>query len=346
MDRKERLLAAFRHEKLDRLPVQLDFSPKMLQRMYREFGAPGGGEETLLPYLDNHLVYAFMHTPFGRMRRHDYPQGAKTLLDDWGVGFDMEQEGIYLTEHPLRAKPSLSGYEGPDGTSPDLMEYARAIVPAYSKDYVVASYQVTALFERAYALRDYENFLCDMLIEQDFAGELLEKITDYSVNVAKQYVSCGVQCGRIGDDYGTQHGMLFSPDTWRDLFKPRLKRIVDVYKENGLPVILHSCGDVRPIIPDLIEIGVDVLNPVQPEAMPIEDLAQTYGKKLAFYGGISTQRVLNSGAEEEIYDEVRHVIKTLGSHGGYIVSTGIAITSDVPLENVQALIRAIEELNR
>jgi uroporphyrinogen decarboxylase len=226
------------------------------------------------------------------------------------------------------------------------MTYAKAIVPAYSHSHIVCSYQVTALFERAYAVRDYENFLCDMMVEEDFANELLDKIADYGVNVAKQYVACGVTCGRVGDDYGTQNGMLFSPEIWREMLKPRLKRIIDVYKENGLPVILHSCGDIRPIIPDLIEIGVDVLNPVQPEAMPIEELAENYGKELTFYGGISTQRVLPNGTEEEIYDEVRRVISVLGKHNGYVVSTGIAITSDVPMENVKALIRSIAELNR
>jgi len=346
MERKERLLTAFRREKLDRLPVQIAFSPKMLKQMYSEFGAAGGGEETLLPYLDNHIVYAFMHTPFGRMRRHDYDKGATTLLDDWGVGFDMDQEGIFLTEHPLEAEPTLPNYRAPDGTSPDLMKYAKEIVPRYEKDYIVASYQVTALFERAYALRGYENFLCDMIAEEDFANELLDKITDYGVEVAKQYVSCGITCGRIGDDYGTQNGMLFSPKLWRAMFKPRLKRIVDVYKNNGLPVILHSCGDIRPIIPDVIELGVDVLNPVQPEAMPIEELSDKFGQNLTFYGGISTQTVLPNGTEEEIYDEVKRVIAVLGKNNGYIVSTGIAITSDVPLKNVKALLRAIEEINR
>jgi uroporphyrinogen decarboxylase len=103
---------------------------------------------------------------------------------------------------------------------------------------------------------------------------------------------------------------------------------------------------VRLIIPELIEIGVDVLNPVQPEAMPIEELAEKYGDKLTFYGGISTQKVLPNGTEEEIYDEVKHVISCLGKRNGYVVSTGIAITSDVPMKNVKALIRAIKELNR
>jgi uroporphyrinogen decarboxylase len=346
LERKERLLAAFRRESLDRLPVQLDFSPKMLLRMYKEFETNGGGEESLLPFLDNHLVYAFMYTPFGRMRRHDYLPGTATLLDDWGVGFDMTQEGLFLTDYPLKKEPSLSGFHAPDGKNSELMKYAKMIVPAYSGSYIVSSYQVTALFERAYALRDYENFLCDMLAEEDFANEVLDKIMDYGVNVAKQYVANGVTCGRIGDDYGTQNGMLFSPKIWREMFKPRLKRIIDVYKENGLPVILHSCGDVRSIIPDLIELGVDVLNPVQPEAMPIDELAEKFSDKLSFYGGISTQKVLPNGTEEEIYDEVKHVISCLGQRNGYIISTGIAITSDVPIKNVKALLRAIKELNR
>jgi uroporphyrinogen decarboxylase len=317
----------------------------MLQKMYAHFGAAGGGEETLLPYLDNHLVYAFMYNPFGKMRRNDFPLNTEVLYDDWGIGFDMQQEGLEFVYYPLHNKPSLENLSIPDGKDPALMTYANKIVPLYRDRYLVGSYQVTALFERACAVRNYQNILCDLILEEDFTNELLEKITEYTVNVAKQYVRCGVTCGRLGDDYGTQRGMLFSPDIWRKMFKPRLKRIIDVYKDAGLPVILHSCGDIRPIIADLIEIGVDVLNPVQPEAMPIEELAEKYGDKLTFYGGIPTQSILPDGTEEDIYNEVKRVINILGKKNGYIISTGIAITSNVPLENVRALIHAIRELN-
>ncbi len=343
MSRKERLLNSIQRKPIDRLPVQLDFSPIMLDKMCAHFGVPQKGEEELLPFIDNHLVYAFLNDTYGMLRKRMHKTNPE-MLDDFGVGWDMRQEGIYLTRHPLEDMRNYRDYKFPDPNRSGLMDFAKATIERYKKDYVVCSYQVTLLFERAYALRGYENFLVDIMLEDDFVNELLEKITDYQVGIAKNYVHLGVDCGRIGDDYGTQLGMLFSPKKWREMFKLRLKRIIDVYKGEGLPVIYHSCGNILPIIPELIEIGVDVLNNIQAEAMPKEVLSENFGDRICFYGGIPTQN-LPFAKKEELREEVQKTIEVLGRHGSYIVSPGIAVMSDVPIENVLTLIDSIKETN-
>ena len=131
----------------------------------------------------------------------------------------------------------------------------KATIAKYGDDYFVTSYQRWLLFERACWLRGVENFLTDMIVDRPFAEWLLDRITEYQVEVARKYIEIGIDCGRTGDDWGSQMGMLFSPDLWRGLIKPRLKKVWDVYHDAGLPVIHHSCGDIRPIIPDLIELG-------------------------------------------------------------------------------------------
>ena len=115
--------------------------------------------------------------------------------------------------------------------------------------------------------------LADFIEEEELVSDLLDRITDFHVELAKRYIQLGVNCGRTVDDYGSQIGMIMSPPMWRKYIKPRLARIIAVYRNAGLPVIHHSCGNITPIIEDLIEIGVNVLNPVQPNVMDIQELA-------------------------------------------------------------------------
>ncbi|KLU63258.1 uroporphyrinogen decarboxylase [Peptococcaceae bacterium CEB3] len=342
LSHKERILLAIMHEQVDYFPVQIEFTPTALDKVTEAWGIPDN-EEYLIDRLDNHLVYAYLNDPFGKIRKRMFAKTEKVLFDEWGVGWDTQQEGTFIAYHPLADLSRYHDYHLPDPFSPEMMDFARETVTKYANEYLVPSYQVTCLFERAWALRGFENFLTDMLLNQDFAEELLDKITDYQVEIAKRNVEVGVNCGRTGDDYGGQRNLLMSPTLWRKMIKPRLARIWAVYKEAGLPVIHHSCGDVRLILDDLVEMGLDILHPVQPQAMPIEELAGRYGRKLAFYGGISTQVTLPFGNPEDVRQEVKHCVETLGAYGGYIIAPSIQISSEVPMANIDALIRAVED---
>lgn len=344
MTHKQRILSAIARKSVGKHPVQVDFSPAGLDKIFKHLNMTQLSEEDLVEFLDNHIVYAFLNDPFGKIRKRQ-TGGQKVLFDEWGTGWDTTQEGTFFCYHPLENMDNYKSYKFPDPYSPKLMDFAKETTEKYNNEYLVSSYQVVCLFERAWALRGFENFMMDIMINVDFAETLLDKITEYQMMVAKRYIEAGVTCGRTGDDYGAQTGMLMSPSVWRNMLKPRLKRIWDVYKQAGLPVIHHSCGDVRPIIPDFIEMGLDVLNNVQSEAMPIEELSMKYGKDLTFYGGISTQKVLPFGTPDDVRNEVKKCIDVLGKNKGYIISPSIAITSDVPIENINALLEAIKEYN-
>jgi len=287
------------------------------------------------------IVYAYLDDVYGKIRRRNSFR-KKIVYDKWGLGWDTQQEGSYITVHPLTDLNRYKDYSFPDPNDDKLLITAKEIIKKYSNEYIVCSYQVLCLFERAWALRGLENFLIDMINNRSFVEKLLDKITDYQVSIAKRYVKLGVDCGRTGDDYGTQSGLMFSPNLWRELFKPRLKRIWEVYQKAGIPIIHHSCGDVRSIIPDMIEMGLDILNPIQPEAMPLEELSQ-YSKDIVFYGGLSSQKTLPYGTEEDIKQEIKKNIKLLGKNNGYIVSPSNGITSDVPIKNIKALLEGIKE---
>ena len=148
------------------------------------------------------------------------------------------------------------------------------------------------LFERAWSLRGFDALLMDMLERTAWVEELLDRIVGIQATLARRFVAAGVAGGYFGDDYGAQRAMLFSPRLWRRLIKPRLAKLFAVFGDARLPVILHSDGDIRAILPDLVEIGMTTLNPVQPEVLDHAWLHKEYGAKLSFYGGISTQGVL------------------------------------------------------
>jgi uroporphyrinogen decarboxylase len=154
-----------------------------------------------------------------------------------------------------------------------------------------------------------------------------------------------VDGGYFGDDYGAQKGMLFSPRTWRSLFKPRLRRMFAVFREAGLPVILHSDGDIAQILPDLVEIGLTTLNPVQPEVLDIRWLKQTFGDQLAFYGGISTQTVLPFGTPADVRIAAETARRLLAGDGtGLLLAPSHRMTADIPVKNVVAMLEFMGDL--
>ncbi|NLS79801.1 MAG: hypothetical protein GXY76_21350 [Chloroflexi bacterium] len=194
-------------------------------------------------------------------------------------------------------------------------------------------------FEKANSARGIENFLGDIGGHKDFARRMLNKIIDKNMVMLENLLGYeGIDGILLGSDWGSQHGLLMSPNAWRDLIAPGEQREYDLVHAEGKDVWLHSCGNIEAILPDLIEIGVDVLNPVQPECMDIYRLKERYGGKLTFWGGISTQQTLPFGTPAQVRAEVREVVSRMGRGGGYITSPAQAIQSDVPIANMLALI--------
>lgn len=147
----------------------------------------------------------------------------------------------------------------------------------------------------------------------------------------------------MSDDYGAQHGMLMSPAHWRKLVKPHLAKIYALARQHRRAIFHHSCGNILPIVGDLVDLGLDILHPIQPEAMDIMLLKKHFGKQLAFCGGISTQGLLVSGSPGKVRGEVQRLKRTLGRGGGYILEPGITLQADVPRDNLIALIDAARQ---
>ena len=200
-------------------------------------------------------------------------------------------------------------------------------------------------FEKAYFARGIENFLADMAADPEYSQKLLDYIIHKNMVMLENIVHTpGVDGILLGSDWGAQTDLLMSPEVWRKMIAPGEKSEYDLIHEAGVDVWVHSCGNIQRILPDLTELGVDALNPVQPECMDIYELKEKYGSKISFWGGISTQRTLPYGTPEEVAEETRRVTAALAKNGGYIIAPSQEIQSDVPFENLCALIDTANSL--
>ena len=196
---------------------------------------------------------------------------------------------------------------------------------------------LTCLFDTCWRIRGFENFLEDLAGEPRFVNELMDAATEHLTEVVNQTPD-GVDSIRFLEDWGLQKGMMMSPRHWRTYLKPRLKKIYAAAVKKNIVVMLHSCGDIHEIMPDLIEIGVQVVHPVQPEAMDVSFLKKEYGRDLTFYGGMGCQSTLIYGSPEDTVAEAKMRIETMGKGGGYILGPAGAIPRDAKLENVFKLV--------
>ena len=199
-------------------------------------------------------------------------------------------------------------------------------------------------FEKAYFARGIENFLADMAGEPQEAQRLLNKIIEKNLIMLENFLAIPEIDGvLLGSDWGSQLDLLMSPDTWQEMIRPGEQREYDLIHSYGKDVWVHSCGNIERIIPSLVEMKLDVLNPIQPEAMDIAKLKRLYGDNLTFWGGVSTQQTLPYGTPDDVKRESREVREILSNGGGYIFAPAQGIQHDVPTANIIALIEVARE---
>ena len=184
----------------------------------------------------------------------------------------------------------------------------------------------------------------DVATDRNFVKKLMRGIADYYIETMKIIDDrFDFECFGISDDYGTQKDLMISPKDWRDIVKPFLAEIGDYAKGSGKDLMLHSCGNISSIIGDLIDVGIDIIHPIQPEVMDIYNLKKEFGKYVTFQGGLNTQELLPFGSPDEIKKEIVKLKREIGKNGGYILEPGITVQGDIPLEN---MISMIEEAKR
>ena len=355
MRHRERVIKALNHEETDRPPFQATFTPEFAQRLRNHLG----------------IKDTFSHDPHsGRWNGYDleiatgqdalqcsigwftnYYLSEKPYADEWGIKWKTDKyetpfgEGFYtnLAGCPLKNDSAVDSYRSPDPQRPELYTNLGRLIKEYKSEYYIIGRLHCTIFESAWALRGFEQLMMDFYMNPDLASKVLDITYNYHQEVAKNMAQCGVDMIWLGDDMGSQDGLLLPPEIWREFFKPRMASIISEIKkiDPNIKVAYHTDGNIYDIIPELIEIGLDVLNPVQPECMDPFFLKETYGDKLIFFGGIPVQSTLPFGTPEQVKNEIAKLKNTLGKSGGWIAAPTHHLQMDTPMENFYAMIEEI-----
>jgi len=312
-------------------------------------------QETRLDLFDRYMVYHRLPDRL-RCRPHEQGRAGETYsLLEWGVALVPGTNVAYdYFVPPARIEETDSLAEIEQYPLPDFdadYRYAHLdteLASIRAKGLASVAFMAMTIFETAWQIRGLERLMTDMMARQDTAACLLDRITDLSAHRARRFAQAGVDVIHIGDDIGMQDRMLMSPAMWRTWLKPRLARVIAAAREVKPDVVFfyHSDGFIEPVIPELSEIGINALNPLQPECMDPALIKQRYGDRLAFWGSVGIQGTLPFGTPEQVAAEVKLRIETVGKGGGLYLSPTHVIAPEVPYENLFAFVRAAQEFGR
>jgi len=331
---RERVRTALQHKQPDATPHNVGFTVRAQEKLAAYVQDP-----EYLDKLGNHLCGLSPATPNAWEEvKPGYWRDEFGVVWNRNVDRDIGMVEIFLLEDPA----SLDSYEFPDPHLPERFAHYPATLAQNQHLYLTQNIGFS-LFERAWTLRGMENLLVDMVERPSFVEELLDRIVEFNLGLLEEGLKYEIDGCHFGDDWGQQHGLIMGPRRWRQFLKPRLAKQYAKVKEAGKSVSIHSCGRVWELLPDFIEIGIDVFNPFQPEVIDVFEAKEKYGDRLSFYGGISTQKTLPYGTPDDVKREVRTLIERVGKDGGYILSPAHATPGDVPPENIVALLEAIWE---
>jgi len=264
--------------------------------------------------------------------------GKTKWIDEWGTGWIDDGFGAKTEIYPLiDGYDSLNDFSFPDPHLDGRFSLVDKILEHRKDRYVRASVWFT-LFERLWMLRGFENILLDPYLEMKNFSDLRDKIVDNNLTIIDLWLERKVDGIFFSDDWGSQKELLINPEDWRKYYKPAYKKMFDRVRAGGAHVWMHLCGNITAILPDLIDIGLNVLNPVQPQAMDVNKLSREYGGKVCFYGGVDVQNTLIKGTPEDVKREIHNLVDLFGKfNGGYIGDTSHSIMPETPLDNVIAL---------
>lgn len=305
MNRRQLVKDAIAHKATERVPYCIQFTKNAREKFEKAVGC-----HSVDGYIDNDIVQ---------------------VSPPWWWWDNLGPEWRLMD--PPSGVPGVKG----NGSYPDFRDRLKMLRDHSDKYILVMIYG--SHFEKANAARSIENFLADLAGEPEFAQKLLDRIIEKNMVMLDNFLGCPEIDGvLLGSDWGTQLDLIMSPDTWHNMIMPGEKREYDLVHSYGKDVWVHSCGCITKAIPTLIEIGLDVLNPVQPECMDLEMLKRDFGDKLAFWGGISTQKALPYGTPDEVKAETIRVRDLMSRDGGYILSPAQELQDDVPVGNILALL--------
>lgn len=329
MTRRETVIQALNHKETDKLPWFVEFTGQEYEKVARALG-------------DDHFIDRYArclhYWQYWGYPEED-PDRPGHFVDDFGVTWDRTgaDKDIGVVNDPVIKEPDISLFPTPFLNEKRIRKNCEQLLSTKEDKFCFAGIGFS-MFERLWSYVGMEDALAYMLTDPEFVDELLDKIMEFDLRVLDIMNEYPFDAIYFGDDWGQQRGMIMGAPLWRRFIKPRMAELYRRAKKNGKFVIQHSCGDVEEVFPDLIEIGLDCYQTVQPEIYDLNKIKQTYGDKLSFWGTISTQKALPNLSPEEVKQKIQDTVGIMRKGGGFILAPTHAIPGDVPVENVLAML--------
>ena len=319
------------------MPFWLGFQDGIAKRMDEHFGDDSWRESIR----DRYLVGC---DPTGLLARTPLEDDPTRATDCFGGIWRIDGPAHHL-ERPALAEggPDDLRFPSPEQIrNPQRLEECRQFIDTHRDRYLGATVWGLGLYETVWTLRGFENALADAAGDDGFYAALVDRVASFVESILDVALELPVDYVSFGDDLGDQNGVTIGPDRWRRYFKAHWARLCGKAQAAGKTVFLHSCGSVADLIPDLVEVGIDILDPVQPEPRGMDPYAlkKAYGDRITFHGGLGSQTTIPFGTPDGIRAEITRFCREMGHGGGYILKPAKAVRDETPLENALAVLEA------
>jgi uroporphyrinogen decarboxylase len=350
MNARENFFRSVKRQNPEYVPMHLTMCDEHIKTLKNISGTDDYEEYFNLPIRQVNLTTTKSTTDFSSYFTSLPP---KAYINEWGVGIIPSDEyaHFYRMVHPMADFTTIE--EVLSFPLPDILEdyrwegFEKKVKEIKSKGYV-ACFSSIMVFEHAWYARGLDNLLADMLVDEEMAKACLDRMMQFQSKIAAKAASMGVDLIIFGDDVGTQKDMMMSVELWRKFIKPTTYSVIKAAKDINPDVLCyyHSDGVIYDIIPELIDIGVDILNPIQPECMDPKLIKELYGDKVTLFGTVGTQTTMPFGSQQEVKENVKSLIENVGQGGGFVIAPTHILEPEVPWENIVAFVEAVNEYGK
>jgi len=349
---REDLLRCLRRKGFDKVHTDFVFCESQIEDFKKRFG-----------HTDYETHFGLTHKKLELPVKRNYSDGhshfpretlpESTVFDEYGIGHSKgSAAAFHMTRmhHPLRGADlrEIRDYPYPTVDDSKLEDFKNKVTYLREKGLASYGFMQMTVWEASWYLRSMEELIMDIMMESESATLLLDKITGFACAKARAYAAAGTDILSLGDDIGTQTSLMIDVELWEKWLQPRLIKVIRAAKEIKPDILIfcHSCGYIIPFINKLIESGVEILNPIQPECMSFDEVYESFGDRLSFWGTLGTQQLLPYGTADEVYKQTISNLTRCGSKGGLVIGPTHMVEPEVPWENLEAITRAVKEFER
>ena len=352
MSPRENILKCLRREGFENVPVDFVLCNSQIADFEKRIG-----------HKDYETYLGMSHRPFEMNVKRNYTFGAdqfkresvpeSTVFDEYGIGHSKgSSAAFHMTRmhHPLKGAGlnEILDYPYPTVPENELAKLTQKVNNLHSKGLASFAFMQMTVWEASWYLRSMEELMIDMMMQDEKATALLDLITQFAILKATTYAKAGIDILSLGDDIGTQNSIMIDVELWEIWLKTRLAKVIEAAKQVNPNIIIfyHSCGHIIPFINQLIEIGVEVLNPIQPECMSFDEVHNKFGDRLSFWGTLGTQELLPFGTKDEVFATTLSRLNKMGEKGGLVIGPTHMVEPEVPWENLTAIIEGVETFQK